>query len=155
MIAPDPKLSCPLCAAAARPALWRDNKLFVIKVDDADYPGYTRVIWRDHITEMTDLPAADRRHLMEVVEVVEEVQRAALHPDKVNLAAFGNMVPHLHWHVIPRWRDDRHFPDAVWAPPRIDAGAEPAGYIAHRQQTGALLDSYHRELVQRLSVRFG
>jgi len=51
-------------------------------------------------------------------------------PDKVNLASFGNMTPHLHWHVIPRWRDDSHFPQSIWsaaerqgAPRRVDAAA--------------------------------
>ena len=38
----------------------------------------------------------------------------ALQPAKVNLAALGNMVPHLHWHVIPRFADDSHFPQPVW-----------------------------------------
>ena len=41
--------------------------------------------------------------------------RETLQPDKINLASFGNMVPHLHWHVIPRWTDDSHFPGAIWA----------------------------------------
>jgi diadenosine tetraphosphate (Ap4A) HIT family hydrolase len=36
-------------------------------------------------------------------------------PDKINLACLGNVVPHLHWHVIPRWRDDSHFPAPIWA----------------------------------------
>jgi diadenosine tetraphosphate (Ap4A) HIT family hydrolase len=52
---------------------------------------------------------------MNVVYAVEAALRALLSPDKVNLAALGNMVPHLHWHVIPRWRDDSHFPAAIWA----------------------------------------
>jgi diadenosine tetraphosphate (Ap4A) HIT family hydrolase len=46
---------------------------------------------------------------------VEAALRSLVAPDKINLAALGNMVPHLHWHVIPRWRDDSHFPAAIWA----------------------------------------
>jgi diadenosine tetraphosphate (Ap4A) HIT family hydrolase len=154
MTSPDPKLSCPLCTAAGQPALWSNDKLFVIAVPDPDYPGYTRVIWRAHVPEMSDLSAADRHHVMDVVDVVEQTQRALLNPDKINLAAFGNMVPHLHWHVIPRWRDDRHFPDAVWAPARIASGAESPAFAAHRQETAGRLDSYHMELAQRLSAGF-
>jgi len=51
--------------------------------------------------------------------------RALLQPDKVNLAALGNQVPHLHWHVIPRFADDTHFPDPVWATPRRAGRAYP------------------------------
>jgi len=41
-----------------------------------------------------------------------------MQPTKINLASLGNVVPHLHWHVIPRWADDTHFPDPIWAPAR-------------------------------------
>lgn len=37
-----------------------------------------------------------------------------MHPDKINLAQLGNMVPHLHWHLIPRYKDDTHFPESIW-----------------------------------------
>ena len=61
---------------------------------------------------------APRAHLMTVVWAVEAALRQVLDPVKINLASLGNQVPHLHWHVIPRFEDDAHFPDAVWAPPR-------------------------------------
>ena len=54
---------------------------------------------------------------MSIVYAAETAVRRAMHPDKINLASFGNMVPHLHWHVIPRFRGDRHFPRPVWAEP--------------------------------------
>jgi diadenosine tetraphosphate (Ap4A) HIT family hydrolase len=41
-------------------------------------------------------------------------------PGKVNLASLGNQVPHLHWHVIPRYADDAHFPKPIWATPERD-----------------------------------
>ncbi|MFN0316144.1 MAG: HIT family protein, partial [Burkholderiales bacterium] len=52
-----------------------------------------------------------RSHLMQVVFATESVLRAVLQPDKMNLASFGNVVPHLHWHVIPRFTDDAYFPN--------------------------------------------
>ena len=74
---------------------------------------------------MTSLSAHGRELLMKAVYVVEETQQAILSPDKINLASLGNMVPHLHWHVIPRWRGDRHFPDPIWAPARIARAPSP------------------------------
>ena len=64
---------------------------------------------------MTDLTPADRAHCLRVVFAVEQVLRDVLRPDKVNVASLGNQVPHVHWHVIPRFADDAHFPDPVWA----------------------------------------
>ena len=109
--------SCDLCAGPGGTELWRDDRLRVVLVEDADYPGFTRVVWNAHVRELTDLPADDRAHCMEVVWRVEQAQRRFLAPDKINLASLGNMTPHVHWHVIPRWRGDRHFPGPVWAAP--------------------------------------
>jgi diadenosine tetraphosphate (Ap4A) HIT family hydrolase len=63
---------------------------------------------------MTDLSAAAQRHCMRVVLAVEHALRKVLNPHKINLASFGNMTPHLHWHVIPRDRRDAHFPQPIW-----------------------------------------
>ena len=52
---------------------------------------------------------------MALVFAVEEAIRHVMQPDKINLAALGNMVPHIHWHVIPRYKDDAYFPGSVWS----------------------------------------
>lgn len=106
---------CPLCATRGETLLARGRDCRVIWVDDADYPGYCRVIWNSHVKEMTDLKPAQRARCMRVVLAVEAAVRAVCRPDKINLASFGTMVPHLHWHIIPRYADDAHFPDPVWA----------------------------------------
>lgn len=123
MTAPDaagPAPGCPLCGAAPVGLLWESPQIRVIAVDDAGFPGYVRVIWRAHVPEMTDLSFSERRQLMDIVWRVESSQRRTLQPDKINLASLGNQVAHLHWHLIPRWRDDPNFPGAIWAPPGQD-----------------------------------
>jgi len=110
-------MKCELCAAAGETLLWRGQYCRVILVDDADYPGFCRVIWNDHIKEMTDLPAQMRTELMNTVFAVEKAVREVINPEKINLASLGNMTPHLHWHIIPRHIDDKHFPNPVWDKP--------------------------------------
>jgi diadenosine tetraphosphate (Ap4A) HIT family hydrolase len=107
--------SCPLCAPQAEATLWQDARCRVMLVNDPEYPGYCRVVWTAHVKEMSDLTEPDRTHLMNVVFAVESVLRELLHPDKINLASLGNQTPHLHWHVIPRYRDDAHFPNPIWS----------------------------------------
>ena len=106
---------CPLCQAPGGTILWQTEHLRVIDANDALYPGFTRVIWTAHVVEMTDLSAAEQTDLLRIVLLVEHVQRIVLKPDKVNLAAFGNVVPHLHWHVIPRYRDEADPTSHPWA----------------------------------------
>ncbi|OWT74893.1 MULTISPECIES: HIT family protein [unclassified Achromobacter] len=143
---------CPLCQQPGGALLWRGDHLRVVEVDDADYPGYTRVIWNSHIPEMTSLSRHGRELVMQTVWTVEEVQREIFHPDKINLASLGNMVPHLHWHVIPRWRGDRHFPDAVWAAPRVAPGAESEEWHARMTRLQSLMQRYRNRLLEALGA---
>jgi diadenosine tetraphosphate (Ap4A) HIT family hydrolase len=125
---------CNLCITRDAPALWRDARLRVVSAADADYPGFVRVIWHTHVREMTDLSSAERDHCLRVVFAVERALRDTLRPDKINLASLGNQVPHVHWHVIPRFADDAHFPDPVWATRRRTGVARPFDEVQFRER---------------------
>ncbi len=116
-------MSCELCAEMGGLPLWQDDFCRVVLVDDAHYPGYCRVILNRHVQEMSDLDVAGRERLMRVVVAVEAALREVARPDKINLASLGNRVPHLHWHVIPRYRQDRNFPNAIWGEALRDGAA--------------------------------
>ena len=107
-------MNCELCITTGETLLWRGQHCRVILIADADYPGFCRVIWNDHIKEMTDLSAPMRTELMNTVFAVESAVREVMQPEKINLASLGNMTPHLHWHVIPRYLDDKNFPNPIW-----------------------------------------
>ncbi len=89
---------------------------------------------------MTDLAEVERTRLMKAVFVVEHVLRELLEPEKINLASFGNMVPHLHWHIIPRFADDPHFPNPVFGSRQRDGVHQlPAEFVrSMRQQLSGL-----------------
>ena len=112
---------CLFCDGEGGALLWRDGRCRVVLTTEP-FCGFCRVIWNEHVRDMTDLSAPNRAHLMHVVYAVESALRARLTPTKMNLASLGNQTPHLHWHVIPRFADDTHFPNPVWAP-RERAGA--------------------------------
>lgn len=118
--------SCDLCRTDGGEVVWRDDFSRIVIVGDRDYPGFCRVILNRHVREMTDLAHDERMRLMNVVFAVETGVRELLAPDKVNLASLGNQVPHLHWHVVPRFRGDRHFPAPIWANATRAAGVAPA-----------------------------
>ena len=139
-------MTCELCELKVEP-IWRDDKLAVILVDDQAYPGFCRVIWRAHVKEMSDLAPADRLLLNDAVWHVELAVRDVMAPGKVNLASLGNMTPHLHWHVIPRYADDAHFPNPVWSE-AVRKTDEPV--LAARR---ALLPKLSAEIVRRMNKK--
>ena len=118
-------MDCELCARSGGELLWQGERLRVVYVEEAGYPGFCRVIWEAHVKEMTDLSEDDRTVLMEAVFAVESVLREHLEPEKINLASLGNVVPHLHWHVIPRYADDPHFPQPIWTSPQRAVKSRP------------------------------
>ena len=130
--------SCELCAGPGGEELWRDAQCRVVLVDDADYPGFCRVIWNTHIREMTDLPAASRVHCMRVVFAVETALRKVVDPHKINLASLGNVTPHVHWHVIPRCARDAHFPQPVWGERQRNSAVEQTPRLRERLSTELL-----------------
>ena len=134
---------CILCKEDGGYIIWRGDDARVVLVDTPDLPGYCRVIWNRHIAEMSELSRIEREILMALVDVVEFAVRRVMRPQKINLASLGNQVPHLHWHVIPRFADDPYFPDSIWSP-------------RHRDTTHAVLKS-RRELAKGIpeAIRLG
>jgi len=109
--------NCALCGPSAQLILWQDDFCRVVLLKDNDYPAYCRVELKQHIKEMTDLTPEERARTMKVVFAVETALRDVIKPDKINLASLGNMTPHLHWHIIPRFESDKHFPNSHWGEP--------------------------------------
>lgn len=131
---------CELCTQDGGTLIHRNDFLRVVLVDDADYPGFCRVICNAHVKEMTDLPPAQRSQLMMTVCKVEQVVRDVLQPDKINLASLGNITPHLHWHIIPRYAEDKHFPQPIWG-------------VAQRASTRIVPAAWRATLVSTLRER--
>lgn len=126
---------CSLCDTDGGALVLRAEKFRVVRVDEAGFSAFYRVIWNIHAAEFSDLNADDRRLCMDAVVAVEQALREQLQPTKVNVASLGNMVPHVHWHVIARFAWDSHFPSPVWAAAQRES--PPGPYDAVVSQRGA------------------
>lgn len=105
---------CALCVHAGGRVVWKDDDWRVIAVDDADFPVFYRVVSCAHVEEFSMLSPRQRVRCIELVCAVETALLECVRPTSINLAALGNLVPHLHWHVIARFDWDSHFPGSVW-----------------------------------------
>lgn len=109
-----PAPGCELCRSPGGQLVACNGAWRAIRVDDEAYPAFYRLVHREHVAEMSDLAASERARCLELLVGIEEILREVLCPTKINLASLGNMVPHLHWHVIARFDWDGHFPQPVW-----------------------------------------
>ncbi|NLP33331.1 MAG: HIT family protein [Oligella ureolytica] len=139
---------CVLCNEVGGRLLWQNDLVRIINADDTYYPAFTRVIYQSHIKEMSELSPIQRHELMDFVYLVEEVQHEVLEPAKINLAQFGTMVPHMHWHIIPRFKDDPHYPDAIWSTAKYELSHHAISDYLNKQKN--LLARYESVLVDRL-----
>jgi diadenosine tetraphosphate (Ap4A) HIT family hydrolase len=138
--------ACSLCESDGGRLVVRTPQLRVIHAAEAGFPGFYRVVWNDHKAELSDLGAPERIACLDAVVVVEEALRRHLQPTKVNIAALGNMVAHLHWHVIARYEWDSHFPSPVWA------AAVRTPEAAQMARVQAQLPAAEAQMVQRLGA---
>lgn len=143
-------MQCELCDSDGGEILVQRDKFRVVAVGGSEgdnYPGFCRVIWNEHVREMTDLAHADRELFMKAVFLVEAALRLSLSPDKINLASLGNMTPHLHWHIIPRFSNDVSFPKPIWAATIAPAIATNTATVATLDGTaewqGAIRAAFH------------
>lgn len=137
---------CTLCHGAGGAVVYQAAAFRVIRAAEPGFPAFYRLVWNDHVAEFSDLPAPARALCMEALVQIELALRQVLSPAKINLAALGNMVPHLHWHLIARFCGDTHFPAPVWAAPMRPADPLQMAGVEAR------LPALEREIVARLRL---
>jgi diadenosine tetraphosphate (Ap4A) HIT family hydrolase len=101
---------------------------YVLLNRDQFFPGYTFVLVKEHVTELFHLGREERILVMEEVAAVASALSMLFKADKINYELLGNMVPHMHWHLVPRFRTDPLWPRPIWAEPHEERILSPAGY---------------------------
>lgn len=111
-------------------------------VRDWSYPGRCLVISREEQRDIQDLEADDYLLMMMEVRQVTQVLSALYQADKMNVASFGNVVPWLHWHIIPRREGDAAWPATPWENPNPPVEADEETLAEHAERIEwALLDA--------------
>jgi diadenosine tetraphosphate (Ap4A) HIT family hydrolase len=112
---------CEICERIAR--FTPDNPYLVAELetgyavlgDNQFYPGYTIFLAKRCVPELHDLPRVERSRFLEEMALVAEAAFRAFAPRKLNYELLGNGVPHLHWHLFPRYEDDPNPQWPVWS----------------------------------------
>lgn len=122
-------MSCPMCrrwSAEADLQIAEFSHSYLMLNRDQYFPGYCFLISKQHVTELFHLTPDIRRELIEEVAKVAEVLADLFKPDKLNYELLGNMVPHMHWHLVPRFVEDPLWPRPIWSEPHEALVLPPA-----------------------------
>lgn len=134
-------MSVPSCSMCDRWVADADLRImefphsYLVLNRDQFFPGYCLLFTREHVTELFHLEPAVRRDLMEEVSRTASALSRLFAADKINYELLGNMVPHIHWHLVPRRCDDPLWPRPIWAEPHTDVPLSPERY---RERTAAI-----------------
>lgn len=122
---------CPMCRKWVDDADLQVVELehcYVLLNRDQFFPGYSFVFTKEHVTELFHLDLTTRQAVVEEVNRVAEVLNKTFEPTKMNYELLGNMVPHMHWHLVPRFDTDPLWPKPIWAEPHEEVHLSAAEY---------------------------
>ncbi|MCF6173255.1 MAG: HIT family protein [Campylobacteraceae bacterium] len=96
-----------------------ENDILYIEVEDSEIP-WLKIFTQKKYKELSDCNEETRQELFKTMLLIETQMIEYYHPAKVNIAIFGNYLPHVHVHVMARFKEDSHFPEPMWGKKQRD-----------------------------------
>ncbi len=89
------------------------NDLIYIEVEESEVP-WLKIFTKEPCKELCEATPETREEIFRVLDLIEREMIAFFRPEKINIASFGNYLPHLHFHIMARFRNDSFFPEPMW-----------------------------------------
>ena len=90
-----------------------ENENIRIEVEASEIP-WLKIFTQKPYKEMSEVPRSIKYEIYELLDTIEKEMIAYYDPKKINIASFGNYVPHVHWHIMARFEEDSYFPEPMW-----------------------------------------
>lgn len=112
-----------------------ENDHIYIEVHESPLP-WVKVFTTHPYKELSEVPAETKARLFGALDVIEKEMIKTFNPTKINIASFGNYLPHVHLHIMARFENDTHFPEPMWGEPQREEGYFPAKEILTKFYSG-------------------
>ena len=96
------------------------NEMIRIETEESEVP-WLKIFTQEPYKEMSELPHNLKYEIYELLDLIEKEMIRYFRPEKINIASFGNYVPHVHWHIMARFKEDSYFPEPMWGEKQRDA----------------------------------
>ena len=97
-----------------------ENTTIKIEIHPSEIP-WLKIFTQYPYREMSEVPSPIKAEIYELLDLIEKEMIAYYKPDKINIASFGNYVPHVHWHIMARFARDSYFPEPMWGAKQREA----------------------------------
>jgi len=96
-----------------------ENKLIKVEIEEFEIP-WLKIFTQENIKEFSQCSRELQLEMLDVLNIVEKQMIQDFNPDKINIASFGNYVPHVHFHIQARFKEDSFFPEPTWGKKQRD-----------------------------------
>ncbi len=115
-----------------------ESKTIKIEIEPSEIP-WLKIFTQDTYKEMSDVPKEIRMEMYHLLNIIETEMIVYYNPKKINIASFGNYMPHVHWHIMARFEEDSYFPEPMWGTKQRDASLDlPSSETFNAQLVGKL-----------------
>jgi diadenosine tetraphosphate (Ap4A) HIT family hydrolase len=94
-------------------AIIYENGTIRIETEESEIP-WLKIFTQTPYREVSEVPAEVKFEIYDLLDIIEKEMIAYYRPDKINIASFGNYLPHVHWHIMARFKTDSYFPEPMW-----------------------------------------
>jgi diadenosine tetraphosphate (Ap4A) HIT family hydrolase len=90
-----------------------EDEFISIQVEKSEIP-WLKIFTNRPYKELSDCPKKTKQHIFNLLDIIEKEMITFYNPAKINIASFGNYVPHVHFHIMARFKNDSFFPEPMW-----------------------------------------
>ena len=96
------------------------NKNIKIEIEESEIPWF-KIFTAHPYKEMSEVPIPIKFQIYDLLQIIEVAMLDYYKPAKINIASFGNYMPHVHWHIMARFEEDSYFPEPMWGTKQREA----------------------------------
>lgn len=99
------------------------NDLIKIEIEPSEIP-WIKIFTNESIKEFSFCNEETKKEIWKYLDLIEKEMLIYFKPEKINIASFGNYVPHVHFHIMARFKEDSFFPEPMWGKKQREANLE-------------------------------
>jgi diadenosine tetraphosphate (Ap4A) HIT family hydrolase len=84
-----------------------------IELEESEIPWF-KIFTNTPYKEFSQVPHSVQLEILSTINIIEKLMLDYYQPEKINIASFGNYMPHQHWHVMARFSEDSYYPEPMW-----------------------------------------
>jgi diadenosine tetraphosphate (Ap4A) HIT family hydrolase len=90
-----------------------ENSLIKVEIERSEIP-WLKVFTQKEIKEFSQCDNKTKLEILRALDIIEKEMLSYFNPEKINIASFGNYLPHVHFHIMARFKGDSYFPEPMW-----------------------------------------